>query len=118
MHADVSWCGVLEHHATRHPDKAITIYDGEPTTYAQMAARTAALAGGLADRGVAPGDVVGLLSYNRPEMLEAMFAANHLGAVAMPVNWRLAGPEVRYLLEHSGAKALVCDPDLLDLASE
>ena len=76
------------------------------------------LAGGLAGRGVGPGDVVALLSYNCPEFLEALFAANYLGAIAMPINWRLAAPEVRYILEHSGARALVCDASLLLLANE
>ncbi len=47
-----------------------------------------------------------------------MFAANYLGAIAMPINWRLAAPEVRYILEHSGARALVCDEALVELASE
>ena len=64
------------------------------------------------------GDVVALLSFNRPEFLEAMFAANRLGAVAMPINWRLAAPEVRYILEHSEARALVCDEPLVELADE
>ena len=66
----------------------------------------------------ARGDVVALLSYNCPEMLETIFAANHLGAIAMPINWRLAAPEVRYILEHSGARALVCDEALVELADE
>ena len=57
--------------------------------------------------------MVGLLSYNCPEFLETVFAANYLGAIAMPINWRLAAPEVRYILEHSGAGALVCDEALL-----
>ena len=63
--------------------------------------RAAALAGGLSARGVGRGDVVALLSYNCPEFLETVFAANYLGAIAMPINWRLAAPEVRYILEHS-----------------
>ena len=42
-----------------------------------------------------------------------MFAANYLGAIAMPINWRLAAPEVRYILEHSEARALVCDEPLV-----
>ena len=83
-------------------------------TYAGMVQWAAALATGLRDRGVAAGDVVGLLSYNSIEFLATIFAANHLGAVAMPVNWRLAAPEVRYLLEHSEARAFVCDGELLD----
>ena len=69
-------------------------------------------------RGVGRGDVVALLSYNCPEFLETIFAANYLGAIAMPINWRLAAPEVRYILEHSGARALVCDEALVDVADE
>ena len=118
MSADMNWFAVLAHHATRTPDKAITVFEGETTTYGEMAARAAALAGGLEERGVGPGDVVGLLSYNCPEFLEAVFAANYLGAIAMPINWRLAAPEVRYILEHSGARALVCDESLVELADE
>ena len=65
-----------------------------------------------------PGDVVGLLCHNCPEFLQTIFAANRLGAIAMPINWRLAPPEVRYILEHSGARALVCDAALLDVAND
>ena len=107
--ADVNWCNVLVHHAGRTPDRVLTLFEGEATTYGEMAGRVAALAGGLAGRGVGPGDVVAILSYNCPEFLETLFAANYLGAIAMPINWRLAAPEVRYILEHSGARALVCD---------
>ena len=114
----MNWFGVLAYHAARTPDKAITVFDGEATTYREMAERVAATAGGLAEHGVGRGDVVALLSYNCPEFLEAVFAANHLGAVAMPINWRLAAPEVRYILEHSGARALVCDEPLVGLADE
>ena len=102
--ADLNWFSVLAHHASRTPDKVITVFEGQETTYSEMAGRAAALAGGLSRHGVAAGDVVALLSYNCPEFLEAMFAANYLGAIAMPINWRLAAPEVRYILEHSGAR--------------
>ncbi|HET7653905.1 MAG TPA: long-chain fatty acid--CoA ligase [Acidimicrobiales bacterium] len=118
MQADMNWFGVLAHHAARTPDKAITVFEGTTTTYAQMASRSAALAGGLAGAGVGRGDVVALLSYNCAEFLEALFAANYLGAVAMPINWRLAPPEVRYILDHSGAKAIVCDEALVAAADE
>ncbi|HEX5946806.1 MAG TPA: AMP-binding protein, partial [Acidimicrobiales bacterium] len=118
MQADVNWCAVLAHHATRAPDKPITVFEGETITYGQMAGRAAALATGLAERGIGRGDVVGLLSYNCPEMLETIFAANHVGAIAMPINWRLAPPEVRYILDHSEAKALVCDDACVPLAGD
>lgn len=116
MLADMSWFAVLAHHASRTPDKAITVFEDEMITYGEMVARVAGLAGGLSDRGVGPGDVVGLLSYNCPEFLEVVFAANYLGAIAMPINWRLAAPEVRYILEHAQARALVCDGALVELA--
>jgi fatty-acyl-CoA synthase len=116
--ADMSWFAVLAHHANRSPDRAITVFEGEPTSYGEMAARATALAGGLSSQGVGPGDVVALLSYNCPEYLETIFAVSYLGAIVMPINWRLAGPEVRYILEHSGARALVCDPELVALAEE
>lgn len=114
--SDVNWCAVLEHHAARTPDRPLAVFGDEVVTYAGMAEWSGALAGGLAARGVGFGDVVGLLSYNRTEFLATIFAANHLGAIAMPVNWRLAAPELRFILEHSGAKVLVCDGGLVDLA--
>ena len=117
VQATVNWFDVLAHHAARAPERPITVFEGSTTTYAQMADRAVALAGGLHARGVGAGDVVGLLSYNCPEFLQAMFAANYLGAIAMPINWRLAAPEVHYILEHSGARALVCDEALVELGS-
>src|SRR5262245_10555846 len=118
MTPDVNWCTVLAHHATRTPDKALTVFEGQVTTYGGMADRVAALAGGFHERGIGAGHVVGLLSYNCPEFLEVVFAANQVGAIVMPVNWRLAAAEVRYILEHSEARALVCGEALLDLADE
>jgi acyl-CoA synthetase (AMP-forming)/AMP-acid ligase II len=114
----MSWVAVLEHHALRTPDQPLAVFDGEAVTYGQMAERVAELAGGFHERGVGAGDVVGLLAYNCTEYLETIFAANSLGAIAMPINWRLAAPEVRYILEHSEARALVCDHLLLELADE
>jgi len=118
MEPDLSWVGVLEHHARRTPSKPLAVFGDDVVTYAGMADWTAAVAAGLRARGVGAGDVVGLLSYNSIEFLATIFAANHVGAIAMPVNWRLAAPELRFILEHSGARVLVCDGDLLELANE
>jgi acyl-CoA synthetase (AMP-forming)/AMP-acid ligase II len=115
---DVNWFAVLAHHAERSPDRAIMVFEGRVTTYGEMATRATALATGLHERGVKPGEVVGLLSYNCPEFLETVFAANFLGAIVMPINWRLAAAEVRYILEHSEARAFVCDEALVELADE
>ncbi len=117
MKADVNWFGVLAHHAERSPERVMTVFEGRVTTYGDMASRATALATGLHERGIGPGQVVGLLSYNCPEFLETIFAANYLGAIVMPINWRLAAPEVRYILEHSEARSLVCDEALLELGN-
>ena len=116
--ADLSWVGVLEHHAQRAATKALAVSSQGTVTYGDMVAWSGRLAAGLADRGVARGDVVAVLSYNSTEFLATIFAANHLGAIAMPINWRLAAAELRYLLEHSDAKVLVCDGALVPLADD
>ena len=100
----MSWVGVLEHHARRTPNKPLAVYGDDTVTYRGMADWSAALAGGLRARGVGAGDVVGLLSYNSLEFLATLFAANYLGAIAMPINWRLAAPELRFILDHSEAR--------------
>ena len=117
MQPDMSWVGVLEHHARRTPDKPIAVCGDDVMTYRGMLDQASALAAGLAARGVGAGDVVGLLSYNSIEFLTTVFAANYLGAVAMPINWRLAAEEVRFILDHSRARALVCDDALVGLAT-
>jgi fatty-acyl-CoA synthase len=118
MQADLSWLSVLEHRASRTPDKPLAVHGDDVVTYAGMVDAAGAVAAGLRERGVGEGDIVGLLSYNCNEILTTIFAANHLGAVAMPINWRLAAAEVRYILEHSQARALVCDGELVALADE
>jgi len=59
---DVSWCGVLEHHAQRAPAKPMAVHGERVVTYADMQQWSADVAGGLAARGVRSGDVVALLS--------------------------------------------------------
>jgi acyl-CoA synthetase (AMP-forming)/AMP-acid ligase II len=117
MRPDLSWVSVLEHHARRTPDKPIAACGADIVTYQRMLDWTGALAGGLEARGVETGDVVGLLSYNSIEFLATIFAVNHLGAIAMPINWRLAAPELQFILEHSQARLLVCDAELVELAN-
>jgi fatty-acyl-CoA synthase len=118
MSPDMNWLGVLEHHARLRPSKPLAIFGDDVITYAEMANRSAALAAGLHARGIGAGDVVGLLSYNNIEFLTTIFGANYLGAIVMPLNWRLAPAELRFILEHSQARVLVCDEPLVELANE
>jgi fatty-acyl-CoA synthase len=118
MSPDMSWFGVLEHHAKLTPDKPIAVFGNDVVTYRGMVDLSAAAAAGLHRRGVGNGDVVGLLSYNNLEFLATIFAANYLGAVVMPLNWRLAAAEIRFILDHSQARALICGEALVEFANE
>jgi acyl-CoA synthetase (AMP-forming)/AMP-acid ligase II len=108
--------GVLAHHADRHPDRPCLVWGDEVIGYAELAARAGRTAAGLARLGVKRGDVVALILYNCPEFLEAMFAVSRLGAVFMPINWRLAGEEVAYITGHAGARLVLSEPELAPLA--
>ena len=108
--------GVLAHHADRHPDRPCLVWGDETITYAELDRRAGRTAAGLARLGIGRGDVVALLLYNCPEFLEAMVAAARLGAIVMPLNWRLAGEEVAYIASHAGARLVISEPELQPLA--
>ncbi|GAA1278336.1 hypothetical protein GCM10009609_47040 [Pseudonocardia aurantiaca] len=80
-------------------------------TYAELADRTARLAAALRGMGVGAGDRVAYLGVNAVEVFESFFATWFLGAIAVPLNHRLAGPEIRYMLDDSGATVLVHSGD-------
>ncbi len=113
-----SLAGVLAHHADRFPDRPCLAWGQEIITYAELERRAARTAAGLHRLGIGRGDIVAVLLYNCPEFIELMFAVSRIGAVFMPINWRLAGPEVAYIASHAGAGALVSEPELLPLTAE
>ena len=83
------------------PDRTALLDPHRCLTYAELADRTARYAGALRRLGVGPGDRVAYLGVNAVEVFETFFAAWLLGAVAVPVNYRLSGPEIRYTLDGS-----------------
>lgn len=112
------WLDQIDRHAHLTPDRPALVFQGVTTTWAELRRLVSALAGALADRGVGRGDRVAVLMANRPEFLETVLAANALGAVAVPVNFRLSPDEVRFILRDSGSVALAADADLAALAVE
>jgi fatty-acyl-CoA synthase len=94
------------------PAKAALVQDGVPTTYADLHRISTRLAHGLRQRGIERGDRVAFLGLNSVEMVAAMFATAKLGAVFVPVNTRLATPELRYVLSHSDAALLLVEDAL------
>ncbi|GAA1955400.1 long-chain fatty acid--CoA ligase [Nocardioides panacihumi] len=105
-----SW---VERHGRRLRDRpALAEGDRLHATWADFAARVAAVAGAFRDDlGLRPGDRVAVVMRNRPEYLEATYAAWHAGLVAVPVNARLHREEIAYILEHSGTKVVVTDEE-------
>ncbi len=78
-------------------------------TYAEMAHRAAAMAAGLEALGIEQGDRVAVMSQNSGRLLTAFFGVSGWGRILVPINFRLAAEEVRYILEHSGARVFLVD---------
>lgn len=103
---------LIAHHADRFGDRVAITTDTETLTYADYRERVERCAGALRGLGVERSDVVGVLLYNRVEFLELMGACAQIGAIFMPLNWRLTGPELTYIVGHAGARLLVSEPEL------
>ena len=91
------------------PGGASTVFRERRRTWSETAERVARIAGGLKQAGVQPGDRVAILALNSDRYFELMYAIPWLGAVMVPINTRLATPEVRYILEDSGARMVLID---------
>jgi fatty-acyl-CoA synthase len=109
---------ILERWAQIQPDKPALHFQATDITYAALAREAALAADGLAQRlGVGPGDRVAYLGYNRPQMLVLLFALARIGALLVPLNFRLAPAEHRAILKDAEATALVADDALLEAAA-
>ncbi len=99
------------------------LYPGRPAardlrrglTYAQYEERANRLANAMGGLGLGRGDRVAVFAHNCVEWMELYAACAKSGVVAVPVNFRLTGPEVRYVIEDAGAAALFAGADLLDV---
>jgi fatty-acyl-CoA synthase len=105
--------------AARTPDKPALVMagSGRTLTYAELEDRSLRLAHVLHDAGLGVGDVVALLSDNRPETYEAYWAALRSGLYITAVNHNLSAEEVSYIVRDCGAKALLVSPAKSELAA-
>ncbi|HET8879799.1 MAG TPA: AMP-binding protein, partial [Arthrobacter sp.] len=108
-----SW---LQRRSPKSGTKTAVIAGTRELSYAQLAERAARLADSLGRRGVAKGSRVAYLGENDPAFLETLFAAGLLGAVFVPLNTRLAPPEIQFQLQDCGAEVLVHAATLAGLA--
>lgn len=116
-HQRLTWVHQVSKHASMQPGKPALRFRGETTTWAQLDERSRRLASALEARGVGKGDRVLVLLTNRPEFVETLVAINRLGAIAVPVNFRLVAAEVSYLVEDSGSRAIVVEQPLAPVAA-
>lgn len=109
------WNTWVATHAEMIPEAEALRYLGETTTWAQLHHNAGRFAGALARRGVGEGDRVMLITLNSPQFIEAVLGINELGAIAVPVNFRLTPPELAYLVSDCTPKAVVTDAMLAAL---
>ncbi|MBB4095870.1 long-chain-fatty-acid--CoA ligase [Brucella pecoris] len=107
----------LARHARLSPDTDAFIFNGERRTYRDLDRSVDRLAAALAARGVSQGDRVAVLMTNCLELVESYLAVCRLGAICVPVNFRLAAPEITYILSDCGAIGLLVDEALLPVGA-
>ncbi|MGH3522589.1 MAG: fatty-acid--CoA ligase FadD5 [Mycobacterium sp.] len=111
-----NWVNQLERHALMQPDATALRFLGNTVTWAELHRRVTALAGALSRRGVGFGDRVMILMLNRTEFVESVLAANMIGAIAVPVNFRLTPAEIAFLVEDCEARIIITEPVLAAVA--
>ncbi len=109
---------VLTLYAHAFPDKVGARDLARALTFAQWNARACRLANALLGLGLAKGDRVAVLAYNCVEWLEIYAATAKAGVIAVPINFRLVGPEIRYIVENCEASAFIVQDELVPRAEE
>jgi fatty-acyl-CoA synthase len=112
-----NWTNQLERHALMQPDVAALRFLGKTLTWAGLQRRVTALADALSRRGVGFGDRVMILMLNRTEFVESVLAINVLGAIAVPLNFRLTAAEIAFLVEDCEARVMITESVLAPVAT-
>ena len=104
-----------------YPDRVAVVDDPDQPaeswgemTYGEMAKRAKAMAAGLDAMGIGVGERVAMVSHNSARLLTALFGVSGSGRVLVPINFRLVAEEIKYIMEHSGARVLLIDPELAE----
>jgi fatty-acyl-CoA synthase len=100
------------------PHKKAVVYGDKYWNWQEFAERVYRVAHGVQDMGIGKLDRVALLARNNNAMLEAMYGINFAGAVTVPMNYRLSGPEIAYILNHSGSKCIMFEHIYADTIRE
>jgi fatty-acyl-CoA synthase len=107
----------IDRWAGMEPGRVALEFENRRLTYADLAGRISRLAGLLSERlGVGRGDRVAHLGKNDPEILTLVFACARIGAIFVPLNWRLAPPELEYILGNAEPAVLFADAEFAPIA--
>jgi fatty-acyl-CoA synthase len=110
MRAQLTLAEIVARNAAFFPDKVAIRCEGEALTYAGFSARIERLAAALSERyGVGPGDRAAYLGLNSPDLLVLLYACARLGAMLVPLNWRLAAPELAFIIGNAQPKVLAVE---------
>ncbi len=100
------------------PEKVASICGTTRLTFREVDERVNRLSNALAGLGIGRGDRVAILSLNCHRFFELYYGVPQLGAVVVPINFRLTPPEIKYIVDHSGAKTIAVDPELAPLIED
>jgi len=103
---------ILDESANRYPDRIAVVAGDQSLTYGQLSDRVSRLSGGLRGLGLAPGDRVATVLPNGFDLVSTLLAAARAELIAVPISPRFAPPQIRYVLRHCGARALITTPTL------
>ena len=109
-------CRAIEGHAAHTPDAVALRFEDAVITYGALLRHVAAAAQWLQEMGIDHGDRVAFLGQNHPSQLVLLLASAQIGALHVPLNWRLAVPELAAILEDSEAVLLLATPEMQHLA--
>ena len=113
----LNWVNQLERHAMMQPSATALRFLGNTVTWGGLQHRVSALADGLSRRDVGFGDRVMILMLNRTEFMESVLAVNMLGAIAVPLNFRLTPAEIAFLVEDCEARVMITESVLASVAT-
>jgi fatty-acyl-CoA synthase len=104
--------------AARWPSKTAIHFEGRSYSYRAFNALANRAANAFAARGIGRGDRVVFMTWNLPEQIASFYGLLKIGAVPVPVNYRLAANEFKYIVDNSGARIVVFDDDLTEIVSQ
>jgi fatty-acyl-CoA synthase len=99
------------------PQKKALYFEDRPFTYQEVNHRTNQLCHLLLTTGVKKGERIAVLLHNCHQYVEIFLALSKIGAILVPLNWRLAGPELEFILQDSGSRTLIFEPEFEEVVA-